>query len=237
MVFKRRNKRSWARIARESLWPQGGWTRAFHYVRHRIHRLPDDPSRIARGVAAGVFVSFVPLFGLHFLTAAGIALLIRGNVLASILGTFFGNPITFPIIAVLSTKFGNFLLGRTHGGGLHDPDAGEGIVTLFIHAAGDLKHNFFAAFTDATAQWDGLSAFFDDVFVPYLVGSIFPGIVTGIVCYYLALPIITAYQNRRRARIKDRLAQIRAKLHAKIEAKIEERAERKEDRRKPGSVD
>lgn len=241
MVFKRRDKRGWWRTVRETLWPQGGWKRAFHYVRHRIHRLPDDPSRIARGVAAGVFVSFLPLFGLHFFLAAGVALLIRGNVLASILGTFFGNPVTFPFIAILSTTFGNFLLGRHHwrsgAAALPDPEAGEGIVSLFIHAAGDLKHNFFAAFTDATAQWHGLNAFFNDIFVPYLVGSILPGIIAAIACYYLALPIITAYQNRRRAKIKERLTQIRAKLHAKLEAKIEERAERKEERRNPGGLD
>jgi F0F1-type ATP synthase membrane subunit b/b' len=108
---------------------------------------------------------------------------------------------------------------------------------LFIHAAGDLKHNFFAAFTDATAQWHGLNAFFNDIFVPYLVGSILPGIIAAIACYYLALPIITAYQNRRRAKIKERLTQIRAKLHAKLEAKIEERAERKEERRNPSGLD
>ena len=98
---------------------------------------------------------------------------------------------------------------------LPDPEAGEGIVSLFIHAAGDLKHNFFAAFTDATAQWHGLNAFFNDIFVPYLVGSILPGIIAAIACYYLALPIITAYQNRRRAKIKERLTQIR---HAMAEA-------------------
>ena len=32
----------------------------------------------------------------------------RANVLASILGTFFGNPITFPFIAAISVRFGNF---------------------------------------------------------------------------------------------------------------------------------
>ena len=111
MVFKRRDPRSYLRMIAEVFWPRGGWTRAFHYVKHRIRRLPDDPHRIARGVGAGVFVSFTPFFGLHFITAALSAKIVRGNILASLLGTFFGNPITFPIIAFFSMKLGKWMLG------------------------------------------------------------------------------------------------------------------------------
>jgi hypothetical protein len=49
-----------------AMWPKGGWTRAFHYVRHRLRRLPDTPERIARGIWAGVFVTFTPFYGMHF---------------------------------------------------------------------------------------------------------------------------------------------------------------------------
>jgi len=50
VVFKRRDRRSPFQIAWEFIYPRGGWTRAFHYVKHRIRRLPDSPERIARGV-------------------------------------------------------------------------------------------------------------------------------------------------------------------------------------------
>ena len=85
----------------EFFYPRGGWYRAAQYVRHRLRRLPDQPQRIARGIWAGVFASFTPFYGLHFLSAFLIAKVMRGNILAAILGTFFGNPITFPIIAAL----------------------------------------------------------------------------------------------------------------------------------------
>ena len=27
-------------VVAEAFWPRGGWVRAFHYVKHRMHRLP-----------------------------------------------------------------------------------------------------------------------------------------------------------------------------------------------------
>ncbi len=219
MVFKRRDRRPILQVLTESVWPRGGWTRAFHYVKHRVRRLPDDPHRIARGVGAGVFVSFTPLFGFHFLSAAGAALLVRGNILAALLATFFGNPVTFPIIAYFSMKLGHWMLGTRF-----DPSHQEGLMRHFFDAGGDLKNNFLAMFTDATAHWGGLARFFYEVFLPYLVGGFFPGVIAGLICYYLSAPLIAAYQKRRRHRIKERLAQLKAKLHAKLE----ERAERKQ---------
>ena len=67
-MFKRRKPRSYSQLATEMIYPRGGWRRASQYVMHRIRRLPDQPQRIARGFAAGIIVSFTPLFGFHFMT-------------------------------------------------------------------------------------------------------------------------------------------------------------------------
>ncbi|HKK86405.1 MAG TPA: DUF2062 domain-containing protein, partial [Roseovarius sp.] len=93
MVFKRRDKRPLWKAVADFLWPRGGWTRAFHYVKHRLRRLPDPPHRIARGIFAGIFVTFSPFFGLHFFLAASLAWVMRGNIVASLLSTFVGNPL------------------------------------------------------------------------------------------------------------------------------------------------
>ena len=222
MVFKRREKRPFLTALREAVWPRSGWTRAFHYVKHRVNRLPDQPHRIARGVFAGVLISFTPFFGFHFLSAAAVALLVRGNVLASLLATFFGNPITFPIIAVSSVKLGQWMLGRTV-----DDGHAETLGQTFLAAGHDLKHNIVAIFTPAHSEWGGLALFFKDVWLPYLVGGFVPGIIAGLICYYISLPIIDAYQKRRRTRLKERLEKIRAK----IAHKREERKENKENLR------
>ena len=216
LVFKRRNPRTYLRMLAEAFWPRGGWTRAFYYVRHRVRRLPDSSQKIARGVFAGVFTSFTPLFGLHFVTAALIAKLIRGNILASVLATFFGNPITFPIIAFSSMKLGHLILGTNFDESTHDTLFGK-----FVGAGEDLKHNFFAMFTDATAQWGNLYNFYNEIFLPYLVGGIVPGVVCGLICYYLSEPVIAVYQKRRKTKLKARFQSLKARLHARKEERRE----------------
>ncbi|KUJ77471.1 DUF2062 domain-containing protein [Ruegeria profundi] len=204
MVFKRRDRRSPIQIASEFVYPRGGWTRAFHYVKHRIRRLPDSPERIARGVGAGVFTAFTPFYGFHFFIAALISRLINGNLLASLSGTFFGNPLTYVPIAVVCLQTGHFLLGD-------DFEEGEthGLTDSFVQALGDLKNNFMAMFTDRVADWGGLSIFYDEVFFPYMIGGIFPGLIAGFVCYHLSLPVVRTYQQRRRARIKAKFEEIK----------------------------
>ena len=216
MVFKRRTPRTYMRLLIEAFWPRGGWTRAFHYVRHRVRRLPDSSQKIARGVFAGVFTSFTPLFGLHFVTALMIAKLVRGNILAAILATFFGNPITFPIIAFSSMKLGHLILGTQFDESTHATLFGK-----FVGAGQDLKHNFFAIFTDATAQWGNLYNFYNEIFLPYLVGGIVPGLAAGVICYYLSEPVIAAYQKRRRTKLKERFEKLRVRLHARAEERRE----------------
>ena len=123
LVFKRKNKRSYLQVAQESVYPKGGWGRAASYIAHRLRRLPDPPQRIARGIAAGVFVSFTPLFGLHFIAAAFVAIGLRGNVIAAMLSTFVGNPLTFPFIAALalSAFSRHFRARRANFGGTSPP--------------------------------------------------------------------------------------------------------------------
>lgn len=215
MVFKRRDRRTWWRTVLDFFWPRGGWTRAFAYVVHRLRRLPDPPHRIARGIFAGIFVSFTPLFGFHFLAAAGLSWVLRGNVVASLLATFVGNPLTFVPIATSSLQTGYFLLGRNTDGGaeLHRSLGGK-----FMDAGEDLRHNVTAIFTGDTADWSHLLLFYDQVFLPYLVGAIMPGTVAALLGYYFSLPIIQAYQNRRRGALKAKWEALKEKAAAKADA-------------------
>ncbi|WP_397544187.1 DUF2062 domain-containing protein [Roseovarius salis] len=216
MVFKRRDRRPIWKIVVETVWPRGGWTRAFYYIKHRLHRLPDPPHRIARGIFAGVCVTFSPFFGMHFFLAAGMALLIRGNVVASLLATFVGNPLTFVPIATLAYQTGNVVLGRI---GTDSGEIGRSIGGKFVDAWGDLKHNIVAIFTDARADWHNLEIFYDEVFFPYMIGGFITGPIAGLVFYYLSLPVIQAYQNRRKGRLKAKLMALREKAAGKADAK------------------
>jgi len=198
VVFKRRDRRGWLRVTAEFLWPRGGWRRAAGYVMHRLRRLPDSPHRICLGIACGAFVSFLPIFGLHFLAAALLAWLLRANVLASLLGTFWGNPFTFPFMAVAAMELGNWLLGNPGSMGFSE------VMGAIGRATSELTHNFFAMFTEANAHWGRLQVFWWRVFLPYTLGGVILGIPGGIAVYYVHLPMVRAYQRRRLARLKDR---------------------------------
>ncbi|MEO1293481.1 MAG: DUF2062 domain-containing protein, partial [Pseudomonadota bacterium] len=115
MIFKRRERPPfWLRM-REVLSPRKGWKRGFAYIGKRVQRLPDTPHRIALGFACGALASFTPFFTLHLFVAAGLAWIVRANVLAGAFGTIVGNPISFAFIAAVSLRTGNWLLGREGG--------------------------------------------------------------------------------------------------------------------------
>lgn len=209
-MFKRRDPKPFFRGALELVWPRGGWTRAFRYVKHRVHRLPDTPEKIARGIWAGVFTTFSPFYGLHFFIAALYATILRGNILASLMATFFGNPLTYVPIGVVSLQMGHWLLGselkeeteRSFGG-------------KFIDAGGDLWLNFKHVLAGEPRDWTALHIFYDEIFFPYLIGGIIPGIIVATICYYLSVPVIRAYQKRRKGMIKAKFEAIKAKAAAK----------------------
>ena len=177
-------------------------------MKHRLNRLPDSPPRIARGIMAGVFTVFTPFYGLHFFIAAGLALLLRGNVLAALLGTFVGNPLTYVPVGVISLQTGYAILGRST---LVEDELNRSLGGKFVDAGEDLWHNFVSIFSDKTADWTHLMLFYHEVFFPYMVGGLLPGIVMALAAYYVTLPIITAYQNRRRGLLKAKWAAMKEK--------------------------
>ena len=213
-MFKRRDKLPVWQAALRALWPRGGWGRAALYVKHRLRRLPDTPRKISRGIMAGVFTTFTPLYGAHFFLAALLAVLVRGNVMAALLGTFFGNPLTYVPIAVVSLNLGHFMLGTNMS-----REVDESIFAKFVGAGEDLFWNSWYALTGQPVSWDATVLFWHDVFWPWTIGGILPGIVTGIAAYALCLPLIEAYQRRRRGAIKKKLDAIRARAAEKAAAK------------------
>src|SRR5690625_493920 len=112
MVFGRRKPQSLLSRLRALLWPRRGFRQSARYIAHRLSRLPSTPYRIAAGFACGAAVSFTPLIGFHFLSAALLALVVRGNLIASALGTVVGNPWTFPFIWAWTFAFGRWMIGH-----------------------------------------------------------------------------------------------------------------------------
>lgn len=203
-MFKRRDPKSYLQLLTEMFYPRGGWRRASQYVLLRMRRLPDQPSRVARGFACGVFISFTPFFGFHFIGAAVCAWLIRGNILAALLGTFIGNPMTTPFMALASLTCGRWLLGRTGDISIRS------LPMEFAQASGEVWHNLMSIFTGEAMVWSHLTGFYNEIFLPYAVGSVIPGLIVGVIFHYSTVPLIRAWHERRAKKMAARIAQIKA---------------------------
>ena len=88
-------------------------------------------------------------------------------------------------------------------------------MDAFSGAGRDLWHNFATLFTPERADWQRLRLFYDEVFFPYLIGGIIPGIIAATIMYYLTVPVIRAYQNRRRKILRAKQDRLKAKAKTK----------------------
>lgn len=180
-MFKRRKPRNFWQNFREWIWPTPGWARATQYIVQRLVRLNDGPRTIAIGMACGAFISASPFVGTHFLQAAVLALLLRGNIIAATLGTWVGNPFSFPLIWISTYQAGYYLIGGT---------AAEKIDI-------DLSRILQAPYETLLP-----------LLKPMLIGSIPVGFALGLVTYFLTLWIVKAYKlaiQKRRAKKKQQM--------------------------------
>ena len=160
MIFKRRDKRLSFRRFKDFFIPKKGWRRALDYIIYRVKRLPDTPHKIAIGIAIGVFCSFTPFFGFHVFLAALLAYLFKGNIIAALMGTFFGNPITWPFIASFSIKLGQRILG-------YPMISFESSLEQFVGAMNTFMKGITSLFGDGTSDWSTVYYFIGDLFLPY----------------------------------------------------------------------
>jgi uncharacterized protein (DUF2062 family) len=185
MPFRRRTPLKFLDRLRHVLMPEKGFRRVLGYYRLRIMRIGGSPHAVAAGLAVGVVSAWTPFLGLHILFAMPIAYLLGGSMVAAALGTTFANPVTCPIIWPLSWEIGQFLLG-------HEVVGGKSIdlAALFSHL-------------DISQLWR-------PVLEPMLIGSLPPGIVSGILVYALTYFAIRSFRNRRLQRLTARAGALKS---------------------------
>ena len=194
-LFKRRERRSIFRFFYEVVFSLKGISRAIEYVGIRLKRIPDTPHKISLGMSCGIFASFTPLFGLHFLIAGLLSYLLRANVLASLIGTFVGNPITFPIITVFNLKLGEWLLGSSE----YSSGDGGKIFEGFLDFIFLIYKSFFTEGSIGENSVPKLNEFLYGVFIPYSLGGLILGIFSAIISYFLLRSLVSTYQKKRDA--------------------------------------
>ena len=185
-MFKRRHPRTRGQKFREFLWPSMGIKRLGLYYKHRMGRLPGTPQFIAKGMAAGVSISFTPFVGLHMLVGTLTCWLTRGSFLAMIFGSVVGgNFWTLPLIWISTYELGNFMLGRKH----------------WYHVAKNVAEGTL------TPDKFSLQTLIDDpvkFLLPMTLGCLPMVIIAWVVTYNLTLEIVRKYQAARKHRIEKR---------------------------------
>lgn len=141
----------------------------------RLARLRTSPHSLSLGFAAGAFASFTPLLGFHFLLAALLAMVVRGNVLASLAGTVVGNPVTFPLIWLATYKLGSVITGP-----------GQEIAPPPV----------------SSMAWSDYGLGFQATLWPMLVGAVPLGLAGAAACYALCYVSLQRIQQRLQARRK-----------------------------------
>ena len=193
-MFRRRKPLSVVNQLRAVLWPTRGFRRLFSYLLQRIIRLPGTPASIASGFASGVAASFTPFIGFHFFIGAALAILLRGNVLASAIGTFFGNPWTFIPIWLADYEVGlGVIRAMGHGDDLRILTIGElgnilGSVLQFMSLSGALS-------------WSELFARVEHVLMPMLIGGVVLGLVAWLVSFLISFLAVKEWRNHKAKRL------------------------------------
>mgnify|MGYP001387634311 CR=1 FL=1 len=142
--------------------------RLISYYKLKLARLPASSHAIASGFACGSMVSFTPLLGLHFILAIVFAYLIRGNLIASLIGTVVGNPLTFPFIWGLIYKVGTY-------------------VTTIKQVTFSHDINFEMIINQTY-----------EIFFPMLVGGIIIAPLVWLITYFVIYSSISSYKKRKK---------------------------------------
>lgn len=175
MLFQRKKPEEFWQKLRVAIWPRRSWWRSSKYISKRVLRLSASPHIVAIGFAAGVFASFTPFIGFHFVICFSLAYVLGGNLIAAALGTWVGNPLTFPFIWFYTYKFGNLIL---HG---H-----EGELSM-RQVSGQLLHVSFGNIIE--------------ILKPMTIGGVLIGVPIAIISYFIIRRLVFVYQRSRLAAI------------------------------------
>lgn len=203
MLFKRRQPPSIAERVRVWLWPRRSWSRSLRYVLCRIVRLRANPHSLALGCAAGVFAACTPLIGGQIVLAALLAYSLRANVPAAILATFFGNPLSWPLIWATTYVAGAHMMGESAAAGVSD-----------LHAHVDILWDAMQGQSPELVA--AAAAFIWPIFKPMLAGSLPIGLAAGVLIYYMMRAAAGAVHARRSSRVYLPAAAVAVFEHAEL---------------------
>lgn len=154
------------------------------YFWRQVLRLRATPHEVALGFAIGVFTACTPFLGVQTFLALVLAFVLRVSMPAALLGTFVGNPLSWPAIWAASYVSGALLLGQ-------DP----------TYAAGHLSETAdVLGATLATPSVETLAAAIDNLSPlaePMVVGGLLVGLIAAVFSYYPTRRAVRVFQRHR----------------------------------------
>jgi hypothetical protein len=162
------------------------WRRFREHVTSVLH-LDEEPSRLATGMAVGVFIGLTPFFFLHTILALVVAFLFRLNKVATITGAWLNLPWFAPFVYAFCLELGKAIL------------TGDFSVVWRI---GELP-GFAAALVrtnpvgNAGTFWLLLKRMMFEASLPLFVGTTVTGVVLAVVTYFLTLEAVREVRRLR----------------------------------------
>ncbi len=137
------------------------------------------PEVVAASFAIGVAISFTPFFGLHWVIALVLAVLLRLNKVDVLLGTLAVNPLTLPAVGAIAIPVGRFFLRARREAIAHLP----------------WREMFRRSF------WTAAGPTMKAIGVQMAVGMLALSLVAGALTYVVLLRLIRRHRARLAARI------------------------------------
>jgi uncharacterized protein (DUF2062 family) len=157
------------------------------YIWRRILRVRATPHEVALGCAVGVFAACTPFVGFQTVLAGALAFLLRVSMPAALIGTFVGNPLSWPAIWSASYISGTWLLG-------HDPIYAADQFSSTANALG-------ATLLDPSSEKLGVVVInLSPLVEPMIVGGLLVGLIAAVFSYYPTRRAVRVFQKRRRFR-------------------------------------
>ncbi|MFT3730271.1 MAG: DUF2062 domain-containing protein [Hyphomicrobium sp.] len=155
------------------------------YFWRQVLRVRATPHAVAFGFAIGVFTACTPFLGVQTILAFALAFLFRVSMPAALLGTFVGNPLSWPAIWSASYVSGALLLGQ-------DPT----YATDHLGETANVLGATLSAPSPETlgAAVDNLSPIAE----PMLVGGLLVGLIAAIFAYYPTRRAVRVFQRHRK---------------------------------------
>ena len=147
------------------------WRRRLRYIYVRFIRMQGSPQAIARGLAAGVFAGWFPLFGLQTIIGVAIAALIRGNKIMAAAGTWVSNPFTYVPIYFFNFRIGQWLLQNVG-------------MSFDMPAFNDLQRLITSSRLPKMSELIALGTGFT---IPLFLGSFVAGLISAFLAYALGI--------------------------------------------------